>query len=1195
MTEDEALWELAKKQVSEQRKPQQEQMPIRAGARRYSHEEWALFLGAFAKGLALPKHSDLSPRPAFLIYPAREERGYTLAEKILDTRLNHRLYEIHWTELQLASTSEDASIQTAKLKDESLKKIWASAEQAHYNLFLLISIKPERGEELRGTKLNACVDLWCELLNAMRAYHSHRHLGGKLQVNFVVLVADTLQIYNELNDVPTENLAAAWQDSALQNKWLTAGTDWLAEAMPQFERLRKVADHNFIALDLQFKRWNALIAEATQHYDLLDLRQHLETLSSDGQRLLNASHAKWLPHQEEFTRAVNYKAHRHCDRFSENAKRDIAQQENAAYAALKLQYEQDNPKVRDKITKAMQAVAIPSIKKQKVLLGHSAAYSSEGSLLEEILELTGEAEEQPSTAACLIGVPPGLNTGFERRPEPMGTLRNYFNAAPPGKVMICHGDSAVGKTSLVIQFARNYSGNYDSVIWWDHGTQATFNLRMIEHLANSVAPIAHVQQRSWINKKLRERYAKILFIFDNVVDNHEFYAIQKITAGLCCDVLVTSHQRCPDGHGFDKLRHLQISCFSLAQASELLIKKVGGTEHAVFDALAEFAAKVPLWLKIMAATIAYRFQRDPQRYHTALSRALPTKSDKAKDTGHATDKIQLAIYQLSLSGLVLEGIDATESMKLATELLLFCSYLSTASIAKTLLYDWFKQKMIPSLTKSQPLLDEATLFAALLDAMHSAELLHCDTESVRIHADLQAIIRDAAFAKHKKPKEKREAQKMYLATVAKYLLGASKDLRSAGVNAPKADVYFPQIAAVIKHLYDRAHDLSDNELQLFKRICSYAGDRCQEWGEFTLQRYYFSLLYAVLEKKSTQPESKISLEMLEALIKKNDALIALGDFNAAEKNLRETILPGLETLFKTTASHDKYTQRVFFVEIACCRRRWGHVLFLLHKTDEAINALTLAKKSFALLPQKSREQDKEYACTLVRLADVYKQKNAYADALPLYQEAYQIQTKHGAAFDATAVTTLIGMGNLHSLLGNHTEANTKLELAKELVAKRFGKQHVHYATVLQNLGDNALRTGQHQHACDLLNEALVIFLDNYDEQTLYVAVCRCNLATVHEQLGNYTHAKNLIESAITTYRALYPAEDEQLIALIQQHDWINARLAEQGTREQRSIALLSRSPLSHFQPAPTIPAVLPNIQKQDDNFLPGFKPGFLLS
>jgi hypothetical protein len=203
-------------------------------------------------------------------------------------------------------------------------------------------------------------------------------------------------------------------------------------------------------------------------------------------------------------------------------------------------------------------------------------------------------------------VPPSVPRGFwapERRDlvvgrtHSIGSLASVLRRDPEQRVVALVGNGGVGKTTIALEYAWQYAGDYDLVAWLraeDRATLAWDCGRMATHIGIAATDLndAKASFRQWL--AINDRW---LIVFDNAVD---LAAVREcLPPDISGHVVITSRNR-----GWAELAVEQdVGRLSADYAADMLRQLTGDTDAAAAAELADLLECLPLALHDAAAAV----------------------------------------------------------------------------------------------------------------------------------------------------------------------------------------------------------------------------------------------------------------------------------------------------------------------------------------------------------------------------------------------------------------------------------------------------------------------------------------------------------------------------------------------------------------------------------------------------------------
>eukprot|EP00741_Cyanophora_paradoxa_P021172 tig00021339_g20435.t1 len=150
------------------------------------------------------------------------------------------------------------------------------------------------------------------------------------------------------------------------------------------------------------------------------------------------------------------------------------------------------------------------------------------------------------------------------------------------------------------------------------------------------------------------------------------------------------------------------------------------------------------------------------------------------------------------------------------------------------------------------------------------------------------------------------------------------------------------------------------------------------------------------------------------------------------------------------------------------------------------------------------------------LARGFHQGGAFAEALPVFEEAARVQAAALGPEHPDALTSLLFLGEMHSLQGEEAVAQRVLEEVLRVRMRVLGAEHPECATAAHFLASTYSRRGQWDLARGFHQEALRIRLNDpgLGPQHLDTASSMAQLASALIAMGRDGEARPLLEEAI---------------------------------------------------------------------------------
>ncbi len=167
--------------------------------------------------------------------------------------------------------------------------------------------------------------------------------------------------------------------------------------------------------------------------------------------------------------------------------------------------------------------------------------------------------------------------------------------------------------------------------------------------------------------------------------------------------------------------------------------------------------------------------------------------------------------------------------------------------------------------------------------------------------------------------------------------------------------------------------------------------------------------------------------------------------------------------------------------------------------------------------------DPEVATSLHNVAAVFYTTGEAPAALPLLEEALEIQLRSFDQVHPEVATTFSTLGSVYSRSGDVDRAREHFRRALEIRRQIYGDDHPIVARSLTNLGYFLDALGEHEDAEPLLREAVAVFRRLSDPRQLDYPRSLINLSRNRGRQGDHQEAEELIREALEmAYRAVNP-------------------------------------------------------------------------
>lgn len=184
------------------------------------------------------------------------------------------------------------------------------------------------------------------------------------------------------------------------------------------------------------------------------------------------------------------------------------------------------------------------------------------------------------------------------------------------------------------------------------------------------------------------------------------------------------------------------------------------------------------------------------------------------------------------------------------------------------------------------------------------------------------------------------------------------------------------------------------------------------------------------------------------------------------------------------------------------------------------NALTTHRESLALRKKLYGEQHYEYAVSLNNIATTYMEMGEEKQAIPYLLQTKQILERLNKRDDFYA-TTLGNLGNLYHNLGNFKEAEAYFSQALDLRKRLSGEYSAEYAQALNNIAALYYQINDLAKARRYYERALAIYQSIYGNDHEECAATLCNLGTLYSDIDEYDKAENYLLRSLAIRQKTY--------------------------------------------------------------------------
>lgn len=338
----------------------------------------------------------------------------------------------------------------------------------------------------------------------------------------------------------------------------------------------------------------------------------------------------------------------------------------------------------------------------------------------EILELL----RQQASARVAVVSP-------EKPPEPggngqAGQHRDVTDELLPRAL---HGLGGVGKTTLAVEYAHRYRGDYD-LVWWIAADEIALVRASLAALADrlglrstSVTGIEGAATAVMDALRRGEPYRRWLLVYDNADQPEE---IGELIPGGPGDVIITSR----NNRWAAKVETVEVDVFSRTESTEFLSRRVS-TAITESDAgrLAQELGDLPLALE-QAGALQAETGMSADEYLQLLSEQPTQIMAEGKSADYP--RSMTAAWMLSVSQL-------KQQLPQALDLLRCCAFFGPDPIPR----DVFRRGNQPKKTRMSELIADPILLSRAIRELGRFALVKIDAgRSIAVHRLVQTLLRD---------------------------------------------------------------------------------------------------------------------------------------------------------------------------------------------------------------------------------------------------------------------------------------------------------------------------------------------------------------------------------------------------------------------------------------------------------------------
>jgi tetratricopeptide (TPR) repeat protein len=688
----------------------------------------------------------------------------------------------------------------------------------------------------------------------------------------------------------------------------------------------------------------------------------------------------------------------------------------------------------------------------------------------------------PTALPPVWNVPFSRNPTFTGRQQELAALAGALAGGGTAAVtQVLQGGGGVGKTTLAVEYAYRYRGQFDTV-WWVRAEQPATLLGDLTDLAvaRGVANPEEASQQLAVaaSRRWLEDHDRWLLVLDNAqapdmptgLDASLARVVDLLPQVVHGQVLVTSRDASWEQHA--ALAELEV--FTPEEAGGFLLARSSGGDEQAAAAVAELLGWLPLALEQAGAYV--RETRIPlATYLDRLCRfpALTVAKGRPRDRD-PVDTVATT-WQVSLQQI--------EPVPGAVMLLEVCAFLGPEEIPREVLAAHLDPpaEELDAVTEDPFALDDAVA------ALRRFGLVKANEQVLTVHRLLQQVVRDgldAATASNRTSTALRLLAKVF----------PVEDVDDPGI-WPWCEQLLPHALAAADHAEHYQIEPAVTS-DLLDSMESYLHER----GRFTEARSLAQRALALAER-TYGPEGDIIPARLGSLAA---VLRVQGELDHAR------------TLLERALTIDEAHVGSNHPDTAWSLHNLGLVLLAQGDLD---GARALHERALAILEAHLGADHLTIAASLNHLADVLREQGDLEGARTLFERALAIHKVHLGPDHPTTTWSLSNLARVLREQGDLDRARTLQERALSVREVRLGPDHPITAWSLHNLAAVLADQGDLEGARILYERALAVREVRLGPDHPITAWSLHNLAAVLHAQGDLQAARALQERALAIREA----------------------------------------------------------------------------
>jgi tetratricopeptide (TPR) repeat protein len=669
-------------------------------------------------------------------------------------------------------------------------------------------------------------------------------------------------------------------------------------------------------------------------------------------------------------------------------------------------------------------------------------------------------------------VPHLPNPNFVGREDLMLQVRAAFTSGITSlSTQVITGLGGIGKTQFIVEYAYNFSGDYD-LVWWlradDNATivgdysQLAVELELPEKEATDQWRIVEAVRR-WL-----ERNSRWLLIFDNAKDPMEIRNFLPRKGNG--HVLITS--RNPNWRGVADT--IAIPVLRSQEAIQFIRKRTGQSDIESAAALASAMGNLPLALEQAGAYIE-------QTGKSIADYLQLWQVHKANLVAHGTTSIGYPANLATTWELAFQEIQSRSPV--GANLINLCAYLGSSGIPLDIL-----------LTGSQSSRD------SVLRTLNNQLVIDDGVASLRRYSVVEVDIAEQLLIVHP-----------LVQTVARQRLSDEERIVWSRAATELLNINFPQdsddsktwntCATLLDHALaatDHVEQLEcadDQAAELLLKLALYIGAH----GRFA-EAAAFSERALAINQRVLGPDHPVIARNLNNL---GDIRRKLGD------------LSGARSFFERALSIDEVVNGANHPTVS---RDLNHLGIVLRDIGDLTGAQAAFKRALAIDESAYGPDHPAVAIRLSNLGSVLRELGDLQGAHSNFKRALAIDEAVYGPDHPNVATDQNNLGSVLRELGDLQGARSNLERALAINESAYGPDHPNVATDQNNLGSILEDMGDLIGAKSCFERALIIDESVYGPNHLAVAIRLNNLGNTQIKLGNAPEAQANLGRALQIFQ-----------------------------------------------------------------------------